>query len=183
MTSGPLQVVRAVLPFVVYGGMIALLVASWYRLGRSDGAATAAGDGPDPCSHCGYDVRGGLERCPECGRPTPAARRNRLADLRTRWPTETLVPRPPTPDEQPVVVLTTDESPAADLLRQHLQARGITARTTGRQTIINSHTGLRVSRRLIVWSADEERARAIIARLWSDVGSEEPDGGGPPAAG
>jgi hypothetical protein len=78
----------------------------------------------------------------------------------------------PDPAEQPVVVLTTDAGPAAELLRQHLEARGIAARTAGPQPIGGSvYTGHSMGgHRLIVWSADEERARAIIARLWIDDG-------------
>jgi hypothetical protein len=164
--------VQQFMPIVPIAGLTLLLAIGWKRRAHtgSNGDDDDTPDGPEPCGHCGYDVRGGLERCPECGRPTPAARRNRLADLRTRWPTESLVPRSPAADETPVVVLTTDEAPAADLLRQHLEARGIAARTAGPPTISNTvYTHVVGGHRLLVWSADADRARAIIARLWGDV--------------
>ena len=170
MPSGPVELIQHALPVVLIAGVLTLLVVNWKRLSQP----THTGDAPETCPGCGYDVRGGLLRCPECGRPTPAERRRRLADLRTRWPTETLVPRVPDPDEQPVVVLTTDQAPAADLLRQHLEARGIAARTAGPQPIgYAAYQHVMGGHKLVVWSADAERARAIVASLWV-VDEDEP---------
>jgi hypothetical protein len=170
MTGTPFDAILRFMPLLVGGGLIVILVMNWRRLGPpADGRD--GDDGPEPCVHCGYDVRGGLERCPECGRPTPAFRRNRLADLRTRWPTETLVPRSPGFDEVPVVVLTTDDGPAVDLLVQHLEARGIAARVALPQPIGHAaYQQVMGGHKLIVWSEDADRARAIIGRLWVDSG-------------
>ncbi len=173
MTDGPLDLLQRYGPAAVIVGSLLWLAVNWRGLRRRP-ADDETADGPEPCGHCGYDVRGGLPRCPECGRPTPAARRNRLADLRTRWPTETLTPRTPAADETPVVVLTTEEAFAADLLRQHLEARGIAAPTAGPPTISNTvYTQSVGGHRLLVWSDDADRAQAVIDRLWTDV-----DGGG-----
>ena len=172
MTTGPLDLLQRFFPIILIGGSLLLLALNWRRLGGRP-ADDGTPDGPEPCGRCGYDVRGGLERCSECGLPTPAARRRRLAALRTGWPTEAIAPRSPAADETPVVVLTTDEAPAVELLRQHLEARGVFARAASPQPIGHAaYQQVMGGHRLIVWSADADRARAIVARLWGDVDAD-----------
>jgi hypothetical protein len=130
------------------------------------GRSEESDEAHDPCKGCGYDARG-LSRCPECGLITDQGRREALAKLRDSWPNEHISPRTPQPDEQPVVVLMTDNRWAADLLCQHLEARGIRATTSGGNALPgNVYTGTRESYRLSVWSDDEDRGKAIIERLW-----------------
>jgi hypothetical protein len=144
-----------------------LIVGSMFQVATGS-KASETDDSADQelCTHCGYDVRG-LVRCPECGSDTRAGRRERLTKLREDWPTESFAPRVPGPEEQPVVILTTDDSWAASLLKQHLEARGIAAQTVRSNDLYGAvYTVARTSYRLTVWSDDEERGRAILEHLW-----------------
>ena len=98
-----------ILQCVGYGLLVILVVAFAILIGpslfSSPKTETRDDDDQELCKSCGYDVRG-VVNCPECGKPTPEGRRQHLAKLREDWPTETIAPRVPDADEQPVVILT-----------------------------------------------------------------------------
>jgi hypothetical protein len=158
-------------PLLCLGVLVAivafvLLVIFLPIVDRLRGRSPEPDDEQELCSGCGYDVRT-LMRCPECGFATPKAKRRALAKLRSEWPTEQISPRQPRPDEKPVVILTTDNQSAARLMRDHLQARGITAKLNEAENLYGTvYISAKTSYRLAVWSDDEERARAIVEHLW-----------------
>jgi hypothetical protein len=156
---------------VIYILLAALIVFILIKIGPSLFAGSKPtpdkdDDDQDICIHCGYDVRT-LLRCPECGQPTREARRRKLLKLREQWPTETIAPRLPEADEQPVLILTTDDVFAGRLLCEHLEARGIKANLNEVKGVsLAAYTTARDSYRLTVWTNDKERAEAIVEHLW-----------------
>jgi hypothetical protein len=126
-------------------------------------------DKQELCDACKYDVRG-LKTCPECGRSTPKARRDALARLRNEWPADEIKPRIPDANEKRCVILESRDQMATLLLRQHLLARGIQAHLDETETpTIGPRVPSKIYYQLIVWTNDQEQARAVIDRLWPEA--------------
>lgn len=140
-----------------------------WRVVRPPAAVPPVADDADaePCEHCGYDVRGGLLVCPECGNATRLQRRQRLRRLRD-WPATPVAVRRPSSDEQSVVIFATDNVLLVRALQQQLIARGIQARSRGRAGGIDPVTATDRAHwhELLVWSADADLATAMVAALW-----------------
>jgi hypothetical protein len=162
-----LELLRWGLPVLALAFAVIWLLSTWNRL---DSKPRPSGHGgSDLCPDCGYDVRGGLERCPECGSVTPYVRRQKLKALRAKLPADAIDPRRPEPHEEPVVVFTTERGMLAEILRQHLEARGIPAEVVKPQAVDRVLMLPPVStRRLVVWSDDQDSAEAIVGALWQE---------------
>jgi hypothetical protein len=118
------------------------------------------------CPECGYDLRASKGRCSECGIPLPGERFSRL--LRD-WPADAIKLRPPAPEEKPVVVYESQNSMECNLLRQHLQSRGIFCHNREFPLPGLRRSGPESEQVLIVWSADFDRAKGLIAQLLEEI--------------
>jgi hypothetical protein len=79
---------------------------------------------PTHCRQCGYDLRGGHERCPECGTVVKALDGERLLN---EWPSVWIEPRRPLQNEVAVIVHVAYNSAEARELVHQLRARGVWA--------------------------------------------------------
>jgi hypothetical protein len=154
--------------------MLVVALFLWRRSDSKDRGKLASSDG-EYCHECGYDLRAGHERCPECGTPVPtdadrALARGLLLDpkaLQNDWPAAPIQPRVPEPHEKPIVVYRAQQWAEAELLMQHLQARGVLAKLKSKDEFFQSgYDSQRVSNWLVnVPSDDLELANAIINKL------------------
>jgi hypothetical protein len=148
-------------------GAIYLIVRSFHRSSEPDA---------EPCESCGYDLRGGHLKCPECGQPTRQAQRARLKKLLEEWPSNGIEPRRPAPHETPVVVFQTVDGRLASLLCDHLLVRGVFCEMNKPGSSIDPITmqHMIADHRLLVWSEDFEPAKEIIRRLLPEDAVAEP---------
>ena len=94
-------------------------------------------------------------------------RTRRLRRLREEWPGNAINLRMPRPDETPCLLFTTFSGPLADLLRQHLECRGVVCQLSRAQGGIDpvNATPMIGAWRLVVWSEDVEQAVGIVKHL------------------
>jgi len=100
-----------------------------------------------------------------CAVPNVAAnpRRLLLRKLREDWPATPITLRRPGFGEVPVTLFTTHSGVLADLLRQHLECRGVACQLSHAEQI-NPTSGARTvgAVHLTVWSEDRDLGSAII---------------------
>lgn len=86
----------------------------------------------------------------------------RLHRVREAWPEDPIALRRPDPGEAAVVVMEDVHGPV-DLLREHLECRGIPADVLDAPVIGRSkHSDIYGTRKLVVWEEDVSRAKEII---------------------
>jgi hypothetical protein len=85
--------------------------------------------------------------------------------LRDDWPAAQIGARTPEAGEVPVVVYESKNALEAGLLQEQFQARGIECRLDREEIPGVVYGGVYQTLKLVVWSGDVDRARAIAAKL------------------
>jgi hypothetical protein len=85
--------------------------------------------------------------------------------LREEWPTKYIEPRTPAPSETLEAIYMTDDALLADVLKQHLEARGILAILRNPQHI---GRGMYGSYHVMVPSVDAKRGKSVVTWLLAE---------------
>jgi hypothetical protein len=150
------------LAVAIIGGIAFAFWRMWRSMTRPDRT------NPDACPKCGYDMQETPRRCPECGWVAPTledvpelAMERRLLDTA---PPDAIEPRRPEPGETRVTVFETDSGRLADVVAEHLDARGILAEVVTKESSMQrgAWLGRDLYNEVRVWSGDKDLAEAII---------------------
>jgi hypothetical protein len=143
----------------------------WRHMSASHDVDVENGHNIGKCVGCGYDLRSGHDKCPDCGSSTlvwaydesdPDALNVRL--LSRDWPYEHIQPRIPGPSEVQRLLYKTNDERVAVLLSQQLHARGVWC-TTREKSGLSGRGGAPTTYQtwhLVILEDDDARARAIV---------------------
>ena len=163
---------ESILLFLVSGGFAIMMavVIGWWVLSILTGRPLPTATGPEPdakgliirrCRKCGYDLRGIVGRCPECG-IFNVDRAKYFQSLNSDWPEQATDPRVATPEENRELLLSTSNPMEADFIQQQLNSRGIYCaieEETFGEPFLGNH---RTCFQLLVYSNDRRAALEFL---------------------
>jgi hypothetical protein len=112
---------------------------------------------PTHCRRCGYDLRGGHERCPECGAVLKSLDAWRLEN---EWPEVWIEPRAPQKGEVAAVVYVAYNFAEARELVHQLRARGVWAWVGNESELSGAESSDELA--IVVSTLDRELALGVI---------------------